>query len=262
MICKFVKAIIQTKDEFLIRYLESKRLLITLFELYPKNSQKFEMFQSVLLEIISLVYSEEHAELKKQLDSLEIISIPLIKHVISHSKELKSNKIMVKDLKMNFNFFGEKMTNISQIDHKETLLNLNLLDDEEDDLDCICNEKNWNLDQMENENNSLQINLLNHEKPNLKQNEDTQINNLQNEVKNTNRKEDEINSNNNQKKIEEKKNDTNDCHFEILKDENQQTCEKGEDTQKINDKRPRFKDEMFLCQFEQDSFKNKKLKLE
>lgn len=152
MICKFVKSVIQSKDEFLIRYLETKNLLRPLFDLYTNNAHKSELFQSVILEIISIIYSDKHENLQKQIEIYPLMSSSMVKNIIKHSQEPKNKKLMLKDYKRNLDFFNERIA--SKNDYKETnsVLNLNLLDDE-DELDPVSKELEWNFLQSLSEKN-------------------------------------------------------------------------------------------------------------
>lgn len=151
MICKFVKSVIQSKDEFLITYLETKNLLRPLFDIYTNNAHKSELFQSVILEIISIIYSDKHENLQKQLGHYPLMSSAMVKNIIAHSQEPKHKKLMLKDYKRNLDFFNERIA-VSKNEHKETnsVLNLNLLDDE-DELDPVSREMEWNFLQSFNE---------------------------------------------------------------------------------------------------------------
>ena len=166
IIAKFFKAIIQNKDEFLIRYLETKNLMKPLMDLYSNPTRKSEMFQSIMLDIISIIYFEDHETLKKQWEIYPIMSTSIIKNVTNHAQEMKNKQLIMKDYRVNADFFNEKIsadkmeTSIS----KTGLLNLDLLDEDDLDIDGLDKED----DNFNGSDNIYEIN--NNEKKKLKEN--------------------------------------------------------------------------------------------
>ncbi len=139
IIAKFFKAIIQNKDEFLIRYLETKNLMKPLMDLFSNPTRKSGMFQSIMLDIISIIYYEDHETLKKQLEIYPIMSTSIIKNVTNHAKEMKNKLLSMRDFRVNADFFNEK-TSFNKMEtsiSKTGLLNLNLLDEDDLDIDGI-----------------------------------------------------------------------------------------------------------------------------
>jgi len=141
VIAKFFKALIQSKDEFIIRYLETKHLIKPLMDFFSGSARKSQMFQSVMLDIITVIYSEDHDGLKKECEVYPIMASPLVKNVIKNTQYLKEKRVNSKDFRINVEFSNENSSAQNKTENnlfvKKGILNLNLLD--EDDSDMIIN---------------------------------------------------------------------------------------------------------------------------
>ena len=184
IIAKFFKAIIISKDEFLIRYLETKNLLKSLMDLYSNQYKKSEMFQSIMLEIISNIYLDDHDVLKKQLEVYPIMLSSIVKNATNHALELKSRQLNIKEYRINTEFFTEKLSDPSKNNNeslvivKQSVLNLDILN--EDDLDIVITQEDNddlhknNIFERKKENgfDSKEINKMSEKRNHINNNED------------------------------------------------------------------------------------------
>ena len=110
-------------------------------DFFSGSARKSQMFQSVMLDIITVIYSEDHDGLKKECEVYPIMASPLVKNVIKNTQYLKEKRVNSKDFRINVEFSNENSSAQNKTENnlfvKKGILNLNLLD--EDDSDMIIN---------------------------------------------------------------------------------------------------------------------------
>ena len=222
MISKFFKALIQSKDEFLLRYLESKHLLKPLLDLFAGPSKKSQMFQSIMLDIISMIYTEDHDGLKRECEIFPFMSTQIVKNIIKNAQTIKEKRFNMKESRITPEFFNEKPSTQNRQENvlfaRKGVLNLNLLD--EDDSEMILSKANEFDHSINFEGNNDKTKVF------------------------------MVNENNNLNILNQEDNGKNEEEYEI-----------GNGINMVKDKRPHSENEEF-SQIEQDITKNKKIKIE
>src|SRR5690606_29113154 len=100
-IIRLVKHIILNKDEFLIKYIYNHNLLDNIFEIYRKNSKKYNMISSACLELFEIIRKEN------------------LKKLITHFVDRFENKIKENNLQGTFEKMFIKYDQINDRSYQE-----------------------------------------------------------------------------------------------------------------------------------------------